>query len=151
MTIIRPGAVRTTLSGQDRIRRQQATTTTAAPRTCAWCSVTAPADTMEPVNAGPSVACKDVHACKARIDHDDQMAEPFLSIADIGRELGVSENTARGWLSRYSDWPEADVTVGLTHPARGWRRTRLPEWKSWKASRPGRGAGGGRPRNPARP
>lgn len=74
------------------------------------------------------------------------MADAYLSIADIGRELGVSASTAAGWLSRYPGTPEADVTVGLTHPAKGWRRDRLPEWKAWKDARPGRGAGGGRPR-----
>jgi hypothetical protein len=78
--------------------------------------------------------------------NDVEMADVYLSIGDIGRELGVSENTSAGWISRYDDWPEPDVTVGLKKPVKGWKRERLPEWRTWLDSRPGRGAGGGRPR-----
>jgi hypothetical protein len=37
-------------------------------RTCAWCGTTAATATMERINAGPSVACKDTRACQARMD-----------------------------------------------------------------------------------
>jgi hypothetical protein len=37
-------------------------------RVCAWCLVEAASDTMERINAGPSVACKDMAACKRRME-----------------------------------------------------------------------------------
>jgi hypothetical protein len=50
------------------------------------------------------------------------------------------------WRKRYADShpiPVPDVTVGRTP---GWSKKREPEWRQWHASRPGQGAGGGRPR-----
>ena len=77
---------------------------------------------------------------------DDPMVERFLTIKDIGRALGVADNTAAGWLSKYDDWPAHDIEIGTLHTVRAWRADRLDEWRTWMESRPGRGAGGGRPR-----
>jgi transposase len=70
-------------------------------------------------------------------------ASKFLSQADIARELGVAKSTVNVWRGRYADFPEPDVIVG---EAPGWLAGRLPEILMWKDSRPGQGAGGGRPR-----
>jgi len=70
-------------------------------------------------------------------------AAKYLSQADIARELGVARHTVNIWRTRYTDFPEPDVVVG---DAPGWLADRLAEIRAWKDSRPGQGAGGGRPR-----
>ena len=71
------------------------------------------------------------------------MTSDYLSQADIARELGVARHTVTVWRGRYPDFPKPDVTVG---GAPGWLPGRLPEIRSWRDTRPGQGAGGGRPR-----
>jgi hypothetical protein len=71
------------------------------------------------------------------------VAEEYLSQADLARELGVARNTVTVWRARYPDFPVPDVTIGR---APGWLRARLPEIRTWMGTRPGQGAGGGRPR-----
>jgi len=71
-------------------------------------------------------------------------AAEYLSQADVARELGVARNTVTVWRARYADFPAPDVTIGR---APGWLPARLPEIRAWMGTRPGQGAGGGRPRN----
>jgi len=68
-------------------------------------------------------------------------AAQYLGQAEIAAELGVARHTVNVWRSRYSDFPEPDVTVGGVP---GWLPARLPEIRAWKDSRPGQGVGGGR-------
>jgi transposase len=70
-------------------------------------------------------------------------AAKYMSQAELARELGVGKSTVNVWRTRYGDFPEPDVIVG---EAPGWLAERLPEILRWKESRPGQGAGGGRPR-----
>ena len=59
----------------------------------------------------------------------------YLSLKEVGERIGSSNPAARGY-----HLPEPDALIGTT---RGW----LPETiDAWNAARPGRGAGGGRPR-----
>lgn len=59
----------------------------------------------------------------------------YLSLKEVGERIGTSNPAARGY-----HLPEPDALIGTT---RGW----LPETiDAWNAARPGRGAGGGRPR-----
>lgn len=59
----------------------------------------------------------------------------YLSLKEVGERIGSSNPAARGY-----HLPEPDALIGST---RGW----LPETiDAWNAARPGRGAGGGRPR-----
>lgn len=74
------------------------------------------------------------------------MATEYLSQADIGDELGVGGHLVNVWRSRSNDFPEPDIKVGRKNPVPGWLPARLPEIRAWVESRPGRGAGGGRPR-----
>ena len=63
------------------------------------------------------------------------MTERYLSLKEVGERIGSSNPAARGY-----HLPEPDALIGTT---RGW----LPETiDAWNAARPGRGAGGGRPR-----
>ncbi len=92
-----------------------------------------------------------------------QVAEPgcvpaFLSAADIAAHFGVPAATVQTWRSRYGPdrpaaeivkapvCPQPDAVLGLRKPQAGWQAGRLAEWEAWRASLPGRGAGGGRPR-----
>jgi hypothetical protein len=76
----------------------------------------------------------------------------YMSAADIAALFGVKPGTVETWRSRYADFPVADVVVGIGHdkPVMGWLPTREPELRAWEKSRPGRGAGGGRPRKRGR-
>ena len=77
--------------------------------------------------------------------------------AEIGKLFGVPHGTVHGWLQRYHpgrtaaeiakapSCPEPDIVLGVERPQRGWHPNREPEWRAWYASRPGPGAGGGRP------
>lgn len=81
----------------------------------------------------------------------------FLSAADIAEHFGVNADTVQHWRDRYGPdrppaelakappCPEPDVALGAKRRLAGWRPDRLPEWDAWRASLPGRGAGGGRP------
>lgn len=63
------------------------------------------------------------------------MSERYLSFTEVADRLGIKT----GALATYK-LPEPDAHIGRT---RGW----LPETiDQWNAQRPGRGAGGGRPR-----
>ncbi|WDZ91152.1 hypothetical protein [Nocardiopsis sp. HUAS JQ3] len=75
----------------------------------------------------------------------------YLGTRDVARELGVDGRTVSQWLARYTPdsatpAPAPDVAVG---DVLGWAEERLGEWRTWQTKRPGRGAGGGRPRKVA--
>ena len=75
----------------------------------------------------------------------------YLRIAGVAEQLGTSPGALFQLMSRHAGWPQEDAEfVPGRHgkPERGWLPERLPEWKTWKASLPGQGAGGGRPRKP---
>lgn len=83
----------------------------------------------------------------------DMVAPKFLTLDDCARQLGLTYRTVRNYHQvaerrrrvggvRPGDFPPPDMRVG-----------RIPVWKvstitSWSRHRPGRGAGGGRPRKP---
>lgn len=63
-----------------------------------------------------------------------------MSLADIDAEMGWSPGTARKGRGKPHGLPEPDARVGGS-PV--WFRS---TFEAWRAARPGRGAGGGRPR-----
>jgi hypothetical protein len=70
-------------------------------------------------------------------------------IAGVAAWLSMSPVTLAKAMERYPNWPVPDVEITPGrggHPERGWLDERRPEWEAWVAARPGRGAGGGRPR-----
>lgn len=77
--------------------------------------------------------------------------DDWLTTADVARLLGIKEETLRSYRTfsqpggRYSDrpFPEADGRVGNSLL---WKAGRADEIRKWAATRPGKGAGGGRPR-----
>jgi hypothetical protein len=75
----------------------------------------------------------------------------YMSAADIAALFSVKPGTVETWRSRYPDFPPADAVIGIGHdkPVMGWLPEREPELRAWERSRPGRGAGGGRPRKNA--
>lgn len=78
------------------------------------------------------------------------MTEPirYNSAADIAALFGVQPETVVTWRTRYpgTPIPEPDAYIG---PFAGWLPERDEEWREWRRSLPGRGAGGGRPKRSA--
>ena len=70
----------------------------------------------------------------------------YHSAADLAALFGVKPGTIETWRSRHKDFPAPDAYVGRYA---GWLPFREAELRAWAASRPGRGAGGGRPRKDA--
>jgi hypothetical protein len=83
----------------------------------------------------------------------------YLTAADIAGHFGVPVRTVQNsWRARYGPgrtaeqvvkaptMPQPDLYLGRQHPQAAWREDRLGELEAWRASLPGRGAGGGRPR-----
>ena len=64
------------------------------------------------------------------------MTTEYLGVKQVAEYLGVAN-------AAVYDLPEPDVRIGRT---RGWLPSTIDEWN---AKRPGRGAGGGRPRKRA--
>lgn len=81
------------------------------------------------------------------------MKEPtrYMSAADVAALFGAEPGTVLKWRQRYEDFPAPDAVTGIGHghPVMGWLPEREAELRAWHASRPGRGAGGGRPRKVA--
>jgi predicted DNA-binding transcriptional regulator AlpA len=73
------------------------------------------------------------------------MPEPVIyhGAAELAALFGVKPGTIDTWRKRYPDFPEPDAFTGRVA---GWLPSREAEMRAWRASRPGRGAGGGRPR-----
>lgn len=85
-----------------------------------------------------------------------------MTIGEVAAELGVKPRTITQWMVRslpsldskgkkrlYADHPfPAPARYAGKSPE--WERSRLPEIKNWHATRPGQGAGGGRPRKESR-
>lgn len=73
------------------------------------------------------------------------MAGPvrYHSAADLAALFGVQPGTIEKWRGRYPDFPAPDAYVG---PFAGWLPSREDDLRAWERSRPGQGAGGGRPR-----
>jgi hypothetical protein len=72
-------------------------------------------------------------------------------IAGVAAWLDMNPETLAKAMGRNLGWPlhDVEITPGRgSHPERGWVDTeeRRAEWAAWRASLPGRGAGGGRPR-----
>lgn len=70
------------------------------------------------------------------------MTDDLLDSAALAALLGVERSTISQYRRRRT-LPDPDVVVGRS-PA--WRRSTI---EAWRLSRPGRGAGGGRPRKEA--
>jgi hypothetical protein len=83
----------------------------------------------------------------------------YLSAADIADHFGVPANLVHTWRSRYGPdrspeeiakaptCPQPAVVLGRRKPQAGYREDQLADWDAWRASLPGQGTGGGRPRN----
>ncbi|HWD81433.1 MAG TPA: hypothetical protein VG497_21205 [Kribbella sp.] len=70
----------------------------------------------------------------------------YVDMVEIGTWFDVGHRAVATWRSRYADshpFPEPDVVIGRTP---GWSLERKAEIERWEATRPGQGAGGGRPR-----
>lgn len=72
----------------------------------------------------------------------------YMSVADIAALFDVAPGTVEKWRQRYDNFPVPDAVIGIGHgmPIRGWLPDREAEFREWKKTMPGRGAGGGRPR-----
>jgi hypothetical protein len=72
----------------------------------------------------------------------------YMSAADIAALFDVNPGTVEKWRQRYDDFPVPDAVIGIGHgrPILGWLPGREDGLRAWYASRPGQGAGGGRPR-----
>jgi Homeodomain-like domain len=85
----------------------------------------------------------------------------YWSVTEIGALFGVSGHTVDVWRRRYSPgraeaeiqkapaFPEPDIVLGVSRSLAGWSPERPREIREWYASRPGQGAGVGRPRKDA--
>lgn len=74
-------------------------------------------------------------------------AARYLGSGGLAAALGVDQRTVSSWISRHGPGtdhpvPAPDVVVG---EVLGWAPERVPEWQTWRATRPGQGTGGGRP------
>ena len=70
----------------------------------------------------------------------------YVDMVEIGTWFSVGHRTVSTWRARYADthpFPKPDVVIGRTP---GWAPGRRGEIRDWESARPGRGAGGGRPR-----
>lgn len=81
------------------------------------------------------------------------MTSRYLGVSGIARHLGVSRHAVSKWRERYPadsahPFPASDVEIDGVP---GWSRARLPVIEDWRKALPGRGAGGGRPRQDAKP
>jgi hypothetical protein len=77
----------------------------------------------------------------------------YVGVAGVARWFGVKPGTISTWMRRYPGWPQPDAEIAPGRhdvPDRGWLPEREAEWRIWRATFPGRGAGGGRPRKEAR-
>ncbi|RCG31948.1 hypothetical protein DQ384_05240 [Sphaerisporangium album] len=75
----------------------------------------------------------------------------YVGAKQVGAWFGVPAATVSKWVSRYAQTyptPEPDALVGDEDGAefRAWLPAREAEWREWERGRPGRGAGGGRPK-----
>jgi transposase-like protein len=78
----------------------------------------------------------------------------YLSTSDIAKWFKVDPKTVYRWWRRYpkdSDhpFPEPASVTGSERPVPGWLLEQETAIREWYASRPGQGAGGGRPRQAA--
>jgi predicted DNA-binding transcriptional regulator AlpA len=64
----------------------------------------------------------------------------YLDMAAVAHMLGVDPRSVSRYRVRDPTFPPPDITLGRSP---GWHPHTI---KAWQASRPGRGAGGGRPR-----
>jgi hypothetical protein len=70
----------------------------------------------------------------------------LAGVATVAAWFGVTPQTVTKWFRRYCGWPVPDFD---TEGVKGWLPEREAEWRAWKASLPGQGAGGGRkPKSP---
>lgn len=78
------------------------------------------------------------------LEEDRMSAEPtrYLGAAEVAELFGVKPGTVETWRGRYPDFPAPDAYIGRVA---GWLPSRMAELRKWEASRPGQGAGGGRP------
>jgi len=78
----------------------------------------------------------------------------YYGAGGVAAWLGVKPELVTKWLGRYAStaWPTPEPDA-LAIPGRHgeadslWLESRKDDWLAWEASRPGRGAGGGRPRS----
>lgn len=91
----------------------------------------------------------------------EEKPKQYWGVAEIGVLFGVKGHTVDVWMRRYGPertaaelakapaYPQPDIVLGVGRPNVGWDPAREQEWRDWKASLPGQGAGGGRPRKDA--
>jgi len=85
-----------------------------------------------------------------------------MTIGEVAAELGVKPRTITQWMVRSLSTPDPksrrpdNRRLYADHPfpaparyagkSPEWERSKLPEIKTWYVTRPGQGAGGGRPK-----
>ena len=82
------------------------------------------------------------------------MTARYLGQAAIARRLGATRHLVGTWRNRYrgtaTPFPEPDIWIGDGEDddkaIPGWLPGRMDEIAAWRASLPGQGSGGGRPR-----
>jgi hypothetical protein len=72
-------------------------------------------------------------------------------VGTVAEWLGLTPAALAKAMQRHPGYPQPDATIAPGRgrngkPDEGWLPSRQREWEAWKASLPGRGAGGGRPR-----
>ncbi len=75
----------------------------------------------------------------AMVVNIDGMAAVYLSQHDIARSLGIERTMINVWRSRYADFPEPDVVIGLGTEKPGipgWHPDRANEIRAWLAKHP---------------
>ena len=75
-----------------------------------------------------------------------------VGVAGVAVWLSMTPPALAKAMERRPGWPVPDAEIEQDRPDRpyrGWLPGRRGEWEAWKASLPGRGAGGGRPRKTA--
>lgn len=69
-----------------------------------------------------------------------------MDLTAVGALFGVDRRTVAVWRGRYADTHPCPAPDAMTGPTPGWLPERADEWREWHRTRPGQGAGGGRPR-----
>lgn len=76
------------------------------------------------------------------------MADP-LDLGAVGALFGVPAATVSRWRVRYRDSHPTPEPAGYVGRSAYWTDTEA--WRTWHTTRPGRGAGGGRPKRTGTP
>jgi hypothetical protein len=88
---------------------------------------------------------------KKQQDTAPQETVEAVGLSVVAGWLDMEINALQVGMQRHPNWPAPSVTISpgrridMNTPDRGWLPSTRDAWKAWRASWPGRGAGGGRP------